>query len=183
VHLGNQTVATLNDAFQTCDVVVDESTRDARDLNKQDVFNFHDNIDIEGENVEGAYEIGHVNVPKTEPSDLDYLKLATKSKVLLYEGSDLSRLLAKLMILNTCTTHCCTNGFVNELLSLLRNSIFFKPNNLPKSHYEGKTLIQNLGLGYISIHACQNGCVLYRNEHEVANQCPVCGECWYVLGC
>jgi hypothetical protein len=25
--------------------------------------------------------------------------------------------------------------------------------------------------------------VLYRNEHEVANQCLVCNECRYVLGC
>jgi hypothetical protein len=82
-----------------------------------------------------------------------------------------------LMILNTCTTHHYTNGFVNELLFLLINFVFPKPNNLPQSHYEAKTLIQNLGLGYISIHACQNGCALYRNEHEAINQCPIYGEC------
>jgi hypothetical protein len=41
--------ATPNDAFQACDVVIDESMKEVRDLNRQDVFNFHDNIDIEGE--------------------------------------------------------------------------------------------------------------------------------------
>jgi hypothetical protein len=177
VHLGNQMATTFNDAFQACDVAIDESMKEVRDLNRQDVFNFHDNIDIEGGNVEGAYETSQANVLKIELDDLHYLKLATKSKVPLYEGSDLSKLITTLMILNTCTTHHCTDGFVNELLSLLRNSIFPKPNNLPKSHYEAKTLIQNLGLGHISIHACQNGCVLYQNEHEAANQCPICGEC------
>jgi hypothetical protein len=40
-----------------------------------------------------------------------------------------------------------------------------KPNNLFSFHYEAKSLIQNLGLGYLIIHACENGRVLYRNEH------------------
>jgi len=180
VHLGNQMATIFNDAFQACDVAIDESMKEVGNLNKQNVFNFHDNIDIEGENVEGAYETSQANVPKIELDDLHYLKLTTKSEVPLYEGSDLSRLIMTLMILNTCTTHHCTNGIVNELFSLLKNLVFPAPNNLPKSHYEA--LIQNLGLGYISIHACQNGCVLYQNEHEVVNQCPICGECWYVLG-
>jgi hypothetical protein len=145
---------TFNDAFQACDVAVNKSMKEVGNLNKQDVFNFHDNIHIEGENVEGAYETSQANVIEIELDDLHYLKLTTESKVPLSKGSDLNRLIMTLMILNTCTTHHCTNGFVNELLSLLRNSVFPTPNNLPKSHYEAKTLIQNLGLGYISIHAC-----------------------------
>jgi len=51
--------------------------KETGDLNRQNVFNFHDNIDIEGENVEGAYEIGQVNVLETEPDEFHYLKLAT----------------------------------------------------------------------------------------------------------
>jgi hypothetical protein len=62
VHLGNQMVTTFNDAFQACDVAIDESTKEVGDLNKQDVFNFHDNVDIEGENVEGPYETIQANV-------------------------------------------------------------------------------------------------------------------------
>jgi hypothetical protein len=151
---------TFNDAFQTCDVAIDESMKEVGDLNRQDVFNFHDNINIEGGNVEGAYETSQANVQEIELDDLHYLKLATKFKVPLYEGSDLSRLIATLMILNTCTTHHCINGFVNELLSLLINSIFPKPNNLPKSHYEAKTLIKNLGLGYISSCMLELVCVV-----------------------
>jgi hypothetical protein len=69
------------------------------------------------------------------------LKLMEKFKIPLFEGSGFSRLIGKLMILNTLATHECTNGFVDELLSLLCNSILPKPNNLPKSHYEAKNLI------------------------------------------
>jgi hypothetical protein len=77
------------------------------------------------------------------------------------------------MILNTCATHRVTNGFVDELLSLLQNSIVPKPNDLPRSHYEAKRLIQDLGLGYILIHVCENGCVLYRNQYAITNHCPI----------
>ncbi len=53
--------------------------------------------------------------------------------------------------------------------SLLQNSLVPKPNNLPKSHYEAKSLIQHFGLRYNTIHACKNGCVLYKNLHSAAN--------------
>jgi hypothetical protein len=39
---------TLNDAFQACDVAISESTKEVGDLNKQDVINFHDNIELKG---------------------------------------------------------------------------------------------------------------------------------------
>jgi hypothetical protein len=47
---------------------------------------------------------------------------------------------------------------MDELISLLRNSL------LPKSHYETKTLMQQLNLGDKTIHACENGCVLYQTD-------------------
>lgn len=67
------------------------------------------------------------------------------------------------MLLNTCATHRVTNGLVNELFSLLCNSILPQPNKPLKSHYVAKRLVQNLGLSYSIIHACENGCVLFRN--------------------
>ena len=32
-----------------------------------------------------------------------------------------------------------------------------------------------LGLDYEKIHACQNDCILYRNEFENLSECPMCG--------
>ena len=36
-------------------------------------------------------------------------------------------------------------------------------------------MLQGLGLGYISIHACKNDCVLYWAEHIDRQECPHCG--------
>jgi hypothetical protein len=49
-----------------------------------------------------------------------------------------------------------------------------------KSHYKAKSLIQNLGLRYVTIHLYENGCILYRKEHVVTEQCPSCGQPSYV---
>jgi hypothetical protein len=65
---------------------------------------------------------------------------------------------------------------VDELLSLLQNSIFLKLNNLLKSHYEAKTMIQNLQLVNNVIHTCENGCILFYVGHNVVMECPICGQ-------
>jgi hypothetical protein len=67
-------VAIINNAFQACDATIDESMKEVGDLNSQDVFNFHDNINTRRENVEGAHETCQVNVPKIELNDPHYLK-------------------------------------------------------------------------------------------------------------
>ncbi|WMV59292.1 hypothetical protein MTR67_052677 [Solanum verrucosum] len=46
---------------------------------------------------------------------------------------------------------------------------------LPKSYYDAKNMLQGLGLGYISINACKNDCVLYWAEHKNRQECPHCG--------
>jgi hypothetical protein len=35
-------------------------------------------------------------------------------------------------------------------------------------------VIREFGLDYKKIHACVNDCVLFRNEHADAQECPVC---------
>lgn len=85
-----------------------------------------------------------------------------------------------LMVFNTCAIHKVTNGFVDEFLSLLQFFFFPKCNNFPRSHYETKRLIQNLGLGYTPIHAYDNGCVLYCSQLVTSNNCLLCGEIHHV---
>jgi hypothetical protein len=105
-----------------------------------------------------------------------FLKLAIKFNILLFESNGFNILTSTLILLNTSTSHRCSNGFVDELLSLLQNSIFLKPNNLFKSHYEAKTMIQNLQLVNNVIHTCENGCILFYMKHNVAIKCPICGQ-------
>jgi len=88
----------------------------------QDVFILGEDRGIERDDGERASsDVRHFfnDILEFEINDLHHVKLTTKSKIPLYVGSELSRLIGSLVILNTCTTHRCTNGFVDELLSLL----------------------------------------------------------------
>ena len=92
----------------------------------------------------------------------------------LYEGSTLSMLCATLLIVNCCKTHGVSNTFMNELLMLLSMSILPAGNCLPKTEYEASKILRKLGLAYNLIHACANGCCLFKGDLEDAEKCPVC---------
>ena len=94
----------------------------------------------------------------------------------LYEGSTLSMLCATLLILNCCKTHGVSNTFMNELLMLLSMSILPLGNCLPKTEYEASKILRRLGLAYNMIHACPNGCCLFKGGLEDAEKCPVCEQ-------
>ena len=36
--------------------------------------------------------------------------------------------------------------------------------------------MQEMGLGYIPIHAYKNDCILFYKDNEQATECPKCGE-------
>ena len=92
----------------------------------------------------------------------------------LYEGNTLSMLCATLLIVNCCKTHGVSNAFMNELFMLLSMSILPVGNCLPKTEYEASKILRRLGLAYNMIHACRNGCCLFRGDLEDAETCPVC---------
>ena len=92
----------------------------------------------------------------------------------LYEDSTLSMLCATLLIVNCCKTHGVSNTFTNELLMLLSMSILPAGNCLPKTEYEASKILRRLGLSYNMIHACPNGCCLFKGDLEDVEKCPVC---------
>jgi hypothetical protein len=53
-------------------------------------------------------------------------------------------------------------------------TLLSKNHVLPKSMYEAHKLLKALKMSYEQIHACPNGCVLFREEHEEAKYCPKC---------
>ena len=56
-----------------------------------------------------------------------------------------------------------------DLILDLFNEVLPKVSTLPKNYYETKKLIKSIGLGYISIHACENDCILYWKDNESMN--------------
>ena len=92
----------------------------------------------------------------------------------LYEGSTLSMLCDTLLLVNCCKLQGVSNSFMNELLMLLSMSILPQGNCLPKIEYEASKILRRLGLAYNMIHACPNGCWLFKGDLEDAEKCLVC---------
>jgi hypothetical protein len=71
------------------------------------------------------------------------------------------------------------DGF-NLVLAVL-GTMLPKDHMLPKNTYESVKLICALKMPYESIHACPNGCVLFRGEElKAAMHCPKCKASRYV---
>ena len=115
-----------------------------------------------------------------DPSGIVLDVLLSEARTPLYAGSSSDRLTSILMVLNCCTTFGVSNSFVDELLKLLHESILPKGNTLPKTFYEAKCLLMKLGLSYNTIHACRDGCCLFRKELEGATECPICHKSRYI---
>ena len=47
--------------------------------------------------------------------------------------------------------------------------------HVPKTYYESKKIIRDLGMKYEKIDVCKNDCVLFWNELKDAEDCPKCG--------
>jgi hypothetical protein len=45
---------------------------------------------------------------------------------------------------------------------------------LPRNFHEAKKVVKSVGVGYTTIHACKNDCILFWKEHENSNSCPKC---------
>jgi hypothetical protein len=107
----------LNDTFQTVDVTMNDSIPQYGFDGRKEVFNMFD--ELEPNEALGGHHLKDTTMLEFGIDNLHFLQLDVKSNVLLYEGSHLSRLTCTLMLLNACASHRCTNGFVDEPLSLL----------------------------------------------------------------
>ena len=93
----------------------------------------------------------------------------------LYSGcSKFSKLSFTVKLLHLKVYNKWSNKSFDMLLDLLQQVL---PNGgtLPKSHYEARKMLNDLGLGYISIHACKYDCALFWKMFEQCEQCPTCG--------
>jgi len=100
-------------------------------------------------------------------------ELLEHARTPLFEGATTSRLVSTLLLLNCFAVFGVSNAFVTELLQLLR-ILLPSDNHLPTSHYEAQKYVGKLGLSYNIIHACRNGCCLFRKELQDAESCPKC---------
>ncbi|XP_074283394.1 uncharacterized protein LOC141607944 [Silene latifolia] len=106
--------------------------------------------------------------------DNSYKRLFEAANDELYEGcqsfSKLSFLLHLYHI--KCMFHWSIESF-NKLLELLLQA-FPQVKEFPSSFYEGKKIINDLGLGYEKIHASPSNCMLFWGENSDKEECNVC---------
>ncbi|KAG9458215.1 hypothetical protein H6P81_002723 [Aristolochia fimbriata] len=93
----------------------------------------------------------------------------------LYGGcSKYSKLSFMVHLFQLKCLHKWSNKSFSDVLGLLKDA-FPPDNSLPSNWYESRKLMSDLGLNYHKIHACQNDCILFRNEYADLNKCPKCG--------
>jgi hypothetical protein len=107
-----------------------------------------------------------------EGFDLQALEEAIRP---LYRGARCTQLTATILLMNLCTIHGVTNGFADEMFTILNGHLLPPENVLPKNYYHARSLTAKLGLSYNSIHTCDKGCVFFRGEHAEVVRCPKCG--------
>jgi hypothetical protein len=113
----------------------------------------------------------------TDPHDSEsFFKIVMReAKRQLYPGcSKFSRFSFVVNLLHMKSLYRISNSAFSAILKLLAEA-FPEGNALPKSYNEAKNLLKELGLGYESIHACGNNCVLFRKRYAHLDKCPVCG--------
>jgi hypothetical protein len=159
----------LIDTFQRCAELRQNINGQAR--------TFHGSQPTDGEPFDGDNNVGDdfglesMDLNHDDDYDETMSNMFREVQTPLYEGYPTSRLATILLFLNLCKTHGVNNMFVDEFFSLLRLDLFLR-DNTPKSLYEAKTIVKWLGLSYNSIHACYNGCVLFRGELKGATSFP-----------
>ena len=108
----------------------------------------------------------------------DMTELLEESKIPLFEGCNTNWLVATLLLVNYFAMFGVSTTFADEILKLVKE-LLPRESSLPKFHYEAQKYLAKMGLSYNSIHACKNGCCLFRKELKDAKKCPKCDESRY----
>ncbi|XP_077226322.1 uncharacterized protein LOC143859526 [Tasmannia lanceolata] len=129
----------------------------------------HDNRPLDEEGHSADARLDELN----EDAD-KFFKLLQDVDQELYPGSKFTKLSFVVRLFHIK----CLNGWSNKsftmLLELLKE-VLAEGEALPKSFYETKKIIRDLGLDYDKIDACPNDCMLYWKEASNDSQCHICG--------
>ncbi|XP_071687837.1 uncharacterized protein [Rutidosis leptorrhynchoides] len=124
------------------------------------------------------------NILETEDHSLPnksakkFYKGLESAKQALYPGCKKFSVLSFIVRLfhSKCIGKCNDKGF-SMIIDTLKDA--FPEVAIPKSLYDLRKLIRDLGLGYERIDACPNDCMLYWKENKDKTECVVCHTSWY----
>jgi hypothetical protein len=125
-------------------------------------------------NMEVQEPIGETNSRDADEDDSFDPQALEEAILPLYRGTRCIQLAATILLMNLCTVHGVTNGFADEMFTILNSHMFPLKNVLLKNYYRARSFTAKLGMLYNSIHACDRGCMLFRREHTEAVTCLKC---------
>ncbi|KAJ9553381.1 hypothetical protein OSB04_017426 [Centaurea solstitialis] len=119
--------------------------------------------------------IGVEDEISSEPNEeaKKFYKLLEDAEKELYPGCKKFSVLSFIVRLlhSKCVGKCNDKGFTMLLDTLIEA---FPDASIPKSLYEMKKIIKNLGLSYEKIDACPNDCMLYWKGNSKKTECDIC---------
>ncbi|KAK6779849.1 hypothetical protein RDI58_022033 [Solanum bulbocastanum] len=130
--------------------------------------NFVD-MDTSAEGFDGSNQHNMGFDKKTE----EFFRLLKEAERELYPGSKYSLLAFLVRLLHLKCLNGRSNKSFSMLLELLKDMLP-EGETLPKSFYDSKKIIKDLGLEYKKIHACPNDCMIYWNEMKDRTSCKFC---------
>ncbi|XP_035843728.1 uncharacterized protein LOC110929331 isoform X4 [Helianthus annuus] len=134
----------------------------------------HDAFNGFGENIH-ENEIGTQNESQSMPNTnaKKFYKALEDAKKELYPGCKKFSVLSFIIRLfhSKCIGKCNDKGF-SMMLNTLREA--FPYASIPKSLYDLRKIIRELGLSYDKIDACPNDCMLYWKENSKKTECDIC---------
>ncbi|XP_028101245.1 uncharacterized protein LOC114300576 [Camellia sinensis] len=142
---------------------------------------YHHDIPVEGNEVLGGIDAlvedrirGESTNTTQEEEVRTFDKLLNDAKREVYPGCTNYTLLKFVIeILNMKVTNHWSNKSVDMMLEFL-TKLLPKDNLVPKSTYEAKKILRELGLSYELIDACVNDCVLFWKGNATPDKCPNC---------
>jgi hypothetical protein len=108
-----------------------------------------------------------------EPSTKAYHNMFAAAQKPLHQHTKLSQLDAISRLMAVKSQHNMSRECFDALLTVF-DDMLRKGHILPKNMYEPQEVLRALKMPYEQIHACPNGCVLFRKEQENATHCPKC---------
>ncbi|XP_075645867.1 uncharacterized protein LOC142617058 [Castanea sativa] len=142
--------------------------------------NIYDNEMSDGDHMDGIDALVGDRIrgePRNATEDEEvrnFDKLEEDAKRELYPGcTDYSILKFVIEMLNVKVMTNLSNKGLDMMLELL-TKVLPKGNLVPRSTYEAKKILRDLGMSYEHIDACKNDCALFWKENENLDKCPVC---------
>jgi hypothetical protein len=97
-------------------------------------------------NMEVQEPIGETNSRDADEDDSFDPQALEEAILPLYRGTRCIQLAATILLMNLCTVHGVTNGFADEMFTILNSHMFPLKNVLLKNYYRARSFTAKLGI-------------------------------------